>query len=150
MKPLVLRNAELGDIPILRRLHAIQNERDGTNYPLPQFFNSDGSLRTSIPAALIGHVEGMVRNGIYVQRVGELMFAGCDPKATAFSRRDIDALATLLRWQGYGDLYCHVPANRLKAIRKPLLAAGFDDIRERVIPLVTFYKDLRITGGDEE
>lgn len=146
MKRILLRNALPDDVAIIEKMNRIQNQRDGTNYPIPPFFNSDGSLRASIPVALIGHLNGMTSNALYVQRTGELMFAGCDPKATAFARRDIDALATLLTWQGYGDLYCHVPESRVKSIRKPLEAAGFDNIMERKIPLVTFYKDLRKVG----
>ena len=149
MKRIVLRNAIPADIGIIEKMNRMQNQRDGTSYPVPAMFNSDGSLRQSIPVALIGHVDGMTRNALYVQRTGELMFAGCDPKATAFARRDIDALATLLTWQGYGDLYCHVPEDRVKSIRKPLEAAGFGDLRDRKVPLVTFYKDLRVSGGEE-
>lgn len=149
MKRIILRNAVPADMAIIQKMHDAQTRRDGMSYPLPPFFNSDGSLRTSIPAALIGHQDGMTRNALYVQRTGEMMFAGCDAKATAFARRDIDALATLLTWQGYGDLYCHVPEKLVKSIRKPLEAAGFSDLRHREIPLVTFYKDLRVTGEGE-
>lgn len=139
MKPITLRPARISDLEDIREWHAAQNVRDSTGYPLPRIFNADGTLSVRVPVALIGEKDGEAQQALFVERCGELQFAGCDPRATAFARRDIDALATVLRWQGYGSLYCRVPVSLAKSVGKPLKAAGFKRINEQ---FVTFFKDL--------
>jgi hypothetical protein len=142
MKKIILRPATPDDLPIIRRLHAEQNERDGTSYPLPLFFTGrDPSQR--VPVSLVGVEEdtGNIVQAIWIERRAELMFAGCDnPKATAFARRDIDAMAAVLGWLGYTGLHCDAPLAVAEAVWKPLEKAGFEQNDER---LAHFYKDLR-------
>ena len=118
MKPIILRPATPGDLPYIRRFHAEQNERDGTSYPLPVLFDKDGKLTDRAPVVLVGCIEGTDEpvQAIWVERRAELMFAGCDPKATAFARRDIDGLAGILSWLGSTGLHCDVPIALADAI----------------------------------
>jgi len=143
LKPIVLRPARPGDMAFIRLFHAAQNERDGTSYPLPHFFDPNGNLTQAVPVALVGVVEGsdIPVQAIWIERRAELMFAGCDPKATAFARRDIDALAAVLTWWGYTGVHCDVPIELREAIAKPLGKAGFDQNDDQ---LSHFYKDLRV------
>lgn len=127
--------------------HQEQNERDGTNYPLIRLFNADGTLSKRVPVALVGEKDGEPKQALYVERVDvyELQFSGCDPKATAFARRDIDVLSTVLQWQGIRKLNCFVPLPLVESISKPLSRAGFwrmDQPRENHVPVVHFFKDL--------
>ena len=140
MKPIILRPACPSDIDAIERFHRKQNERDGTDYPLTRIFNADGSLSRNVPVALVGDRGGEPMQALYVERTAELMFAGCDPKATAFARRDADALCAVLAWQGYTGLHCAVPVALAKAIAKPLKAAGFERTDDR---LAHFFRDLR-------
>jgi hypothetical protein len=123
----------------IREWHHHQNVRDKTTYPLAPIFNPDGTLTTRVPVALIGEKEGVPRQALYVERVGELLFAGCDPTATAFARRDIDGLADVLRWLGYGALHCKVPRGTAKFVSKPLIKAGFRCVDDE---FSHFFKDL--------
>ncbi len=142
MKPIILRPAKPEHMGLIRMLHAEQNQRDGTSYPLPRLFDKDGNLTDRAPVVLVGVEEGSDEpvQAIWVERRAELMFAGCDPKATAFARRDIDGLAAVLTWLGYSGLHCDVPVALVEAIGKPLDKAGFERNDER---LAHFFKDLR-------
>jgi hypothetical protein len=141
MKPVILRPARLADMPFIRIFHAEQNERDGTTYPLPRMFNQDGTTTAQVPVVLVGCEEGsdVPVQAIWVERRAELMFAGCDPKATAFARRDIEGLATLLNWFGYKGLHCEVPVALAEAIAKPLNKAGFTQTDDR---LAHFFREV--------
>lgn len=141
MKPITLRPARPDDIVFVQQFHADQNRRDGTTYPMPRFFNPDGSLSIHTPVVLVGCQTGSDRpvQGIWVERRAELMFAGCNPKATAFARRDIDSLITVLSWQGYDGLHCDVPLEWSKRIRKPLEKAGFTQTDDR---LAHFFREV--------
>lgn len=125
----------------IRKFHAEQNLRDGTTYPLTRIFNADGTLTQNVPVALVGEESGAMEpsQALYCERTAELMFAGCDPKATAFAMREAEALATVLRWQGYRQLHCFVPLPWLDSIRKPLERAKFTYQSDR---LAHFMKDL--------
>jgi hypothetical protein len=125
MKPIILRPARPEDMQFIRKFHSEQNERDGTAYPLVPFFNSDMTLSSRVPVALVGERGKEPVQALYVERIAELQFAGCDPKGTAFARRDIEALATVLYWQGYRSIHCFVPHAVADSIRKPLEKAGF-------------------------
>jgi hypothetical protein len=142
VKPIILRPATPADLPFIKRFHAEQNERDGTSYPLPRLFDKDGNLTDRAPVVLVGVEEGSDEpvQAIWVERRAELMFAGCDPKATAFARRDIEGLAAVLTWLGYSGLHCDVPLALVEAIGKPLGKAGFEQNDHR---LAHFFKDLR-------
>jgi hypothetical protein len=142
VKPIVLRPATPADLPFIKRFHTEQNERDGTSYPLPRLFDKEGNLTDRAPVVLVGVKEGSDEpvQAIWVERRAELMFAGCDPKATAFARRDIDGLAAVLTWLGYSGLHCDVPLALVEAIGKPLSKAGFEQNDHR---LAHFFKDLR-------
>lgn len=144
MKPIILQPASPRHMPLIRQFHAEQNERDGTSYPLPQFFDKNGLLTQQVPVALVGVPEGSEDpvQAIWVERRAELMFAGCDPKATAFARRDIEGLAAVLSWLGYLGIHCDVPIALADAIGKPLDRAGFSRNDDR---LAHFYRDLKET-----
>lgn len=126
----------------IRQWHEHQNTRDSTTYPLVPIFNPDGTLSTRVPVALVGEKEGVPVQALYVERIAELQFAGCDPTATAFARRDIDALAAVLYWQGYRSLHCYVPRATVDSIQKPLLKAGFERVDTR---MALFFKSLETT-----
>lgn len=125
MRPIVLRNAMAEDMPMVREFHRRQNERDGTSYPLPHFFRKNGTKTDAVPVALVGVREGELVGSIYIERRAELMFAGCDPRMTAFARKDINALISLLSLLGYGGIHCDVPLNVLAGVSPPLETAGF-------------------------
>lgn len=139
MKPVTLRPARPEDMPRIIEWHREQNERDGTRYPLTRLFGPDGTLMRNVPVALIAEQEKEPQAAIYVELVPELMFAGCNPKATAFARRDIDAMMSVLRWQGYEGLNCRVPRSRAISVAKPLIAAGFHSTENS---LVNFFREL--------
>lgn len=142
MKPIILRPATRDDAAHIRMFHARQNDRDGTTYPLPRLFNPDGTLSIHTPVVLVGCEDGSQEplQAIWVERRAELMFAGCDPKATAFARRDIEALIGALGWQGYQGLHCEVPIGLVDAIRKPLEKAGFTQTDAR---LAHFFREVK-------
>jgi hypothetical protein len=138
MKPVILRPARPADLADMRRWHREQNERDGTCYPLTPIFCADGTLSKTVPLALVGMEGETPVNAFYVELVPELMFIGCNPKATACERRDVEAVLSVLRWQGYSGLNCRVPRIRLDSIRKPLEKAGFRSTEKE---LVNFFRD---------
>jgi hypothetical protein len=119
--------------------HREQNERDGTNYPLPDLFDELGNLARGIALALVVVEDDKVLQGIYFEaKTVEMCFAGCDPRATAVARREIDATAYLLRQAGYELISCLVPKQVAQQIEKPLTKAGF----ERTDKLEHFLKDI--------
>ncbi len=142
MKPVTLRPARPSDMIHIERFHRLQNERDGTSYPIPRIFKPNGTLYDSVPVALVGVEEGgndIPVGSIYVERRAELMFAGCDPKLTAFARRDIDGLLGVLTWLGYQGIHCDVPVALTEEIRKPLEKAGFTQTDDR---LAHFFREV--------
>ena len=139
MNPIKLRPATPFDMPQIIELHRQQNERDGTNYPLTLTFRFDGTLSPATPIALVAEENGEPKQAIYVERRAELLFAGCDPKATAYARKDIEALVTALSWMGYHGLHCEVPIGIVEMLQKPLEAAGFIRTDDK---LAHFYKEL--------
>jgi hypothetical protein len=141
VKPIILRPAKPEHMPLIRQFHLAQNARDKTTYPLPQFFDKHGLLTDQVPVALVGVEDGSDEpvQAIWVERRAELMFAGCDPKATAFARRDIEGLAAVLSWLGYHGIHCDVPIALAETIGRPLDRAGFTRNDHR---LAHFYRDL--------
>ena len=142
MTPINLYPARPEDLVAIRRFHREQNERDGTSYPLPRFFNKDGNPSMAFPVSLVGKEDGSSEplQAIWVERRAELMFAGCDPRATAFARRDIESLAAVLSWLGYNGVHCDVPIALAETIGKPLIKSGFERNDNR---LAHFYRDTR-------
>ena len=135
MKRITLRQAAHDDWPSIVALHQEHQAAQGTNYELPWLFGP------AIAVALVGVDEGgTIHNCVYVETVAELRFVGCDPKATAFSRREIAGLSYLLKLQGFRWLECFVPRPLKKMIEKPLRRAGFDCVDRE---LAHFAKDLR-------
>ncbi len=115
-----MRAAEREDWVAIRRLHVEHQAAQGTSYELPNLF------APPVVLALVGVDEsGAIRNVVYAEAVAELRFVGCDPVATAFSQRDADGFAYVLRMMGYRCLDCYVPRFLKKAISKPLRRAKF-------------------------
>jgi hypothetical protein len=135
MKRIILRQATRDDWPAIQRLHQEHQAAQRTNYELPWLFGS------AIAIALVGVEEsGAIRNCIYVETIAELRFVGCDPRATAFCRREIEGLSYVLKLQGLRCLECFVPRPLKKMLQKPLRRAGFDCVDRE---LAHFVKDLR-------
>jgi hypothetical protein len=156
MRRITLRQATQQDWPAIQRLHLEHQAAQGTNYELPNLFGP------AIAIALVGVEDpgphpgqhpgthgaggaggtgcGVIRNCIYVETIAELRFVGCDPKATAFGRREIEGLSYVLKLQGFRWLECFVPRQLKKMIQKPLRRAGFACVDRE---LAHFAKDLR-------
>jgi hypothetical protein len=153
MRRITLRQATQQDWPAIQRLHQEHQAAQGTNYELPNLFGP------AIAIALVGVEDpgahpgqhpgthgatgtggGAIRNCIYVETIAELRFVGCDPKATAFGRREIEGLSYVLKLQGFRWLECFVPRPLKKMIQKPLRRAGFTCVDRE---LAHFAKDLR-------
>jgi hypothetical protein len=135
MRRIVLRQATREDWPAIQQLHQEHQAAQGTNYELPWLFGP------AIAIALVGvEASGMIRNCIYVETIAELRFVGCDPRATAFCRREIEGLSYVLKFQGFRWLECFVPRQLKKMIQKPLQRAGFACVDRE---LAHFAKDLR-------
>jgi hypothetical protein len=142
MRRITLRQATLQDWPAIQQLHREHQAAQGTNYELPNLFGP------AIAIALVGVEDpgphgtggGSIRNCIYVETIAELRFVGCDPKATAFGRREIEGLSYVLKLQGFRWLECFVPRQLKKMIQKPLRRAGFACVDRE---LAHFAKDLR-------
>ena len=147
MKHITLRPSTPNDLPFIVRFHEEQNQRDGTSYPLPSpFFDKSGNPTDRVPVSLVGIEAGSEApvQAIWVERRAELMFAGCNAKATAFARRDIEGLTQVLRWLGYTGIHTDVPLLLADAVGKPLGLAGFERNDER---LAHFFRDLREKHG---
>lgn len=137
-----MRVAEPEDYPEVLKRHEEQNERDGTNYPLPQWFDETGRFQPNIALALVVEEEGEILQGVYFEaKQVELCLAGCDPRATAVSQRAVDGAAYLLASMGYTAIHSLVPRVIADAIEKPLHRAGFT----RNEHLVDFFKRI---GGE--
>jgi hypothetical protein len=142
MRRITLRQATEQDWPAIQQLHREHQAAQGTNYELPNLFGP------AIAIALVGVEDpgphgtggGAIRNCIYVETIAELRFVGCDPKATAFGRREIEGLSYVLKLQGFRWLECFVPRQLKKMIQKPLQRAGFACVDRE---LAHFAKDLR-------
>lgn len=138
MNCITLRQATPEDWPAILGIHAQHQAAQGTNYELPYLFGPQIAL------ALVGVDEGQrIRSCVYVEAVAEMRFVGCDPRATAFARREIDGLVYVLKHQGFRWLECFVPRKLKKMIGKPLRKAGFECVDRE---LAHFTKDMRGTN----
>ena len=121
MKRITLRQATRPDWPVIQQLHREHQAAQGTNYELPYLFGP------AIAIALAGvDEEGTIRNCVYVETIAELRFVGCDPRATAFSRREIEGLSYVLKLQGFRWLECFVPRQLKKMIQIYLQFFGLE------------------------
>lgn len=121
MKRGTLRLAKPSDWDAIVALHAEQNERDGTEYPLPTLFGDKG-----IVLALVVELDSKVIQALWFEaRTVELCFAGCDQRGTAIAEKDIEYFAYLLRQRGIAGINCKVPKQVSRAIGKPLRRGGF-------------------------
>ncbi len=135
MTRITLREATPEDWPAIVSLHVEHQAAQGTNFELPYLFGPQ------IPIALVGVDEsGAIRNVVYCEAVAEMRFIGCDPKATAFSRREIYGLAYVLKSKGFRWIECFVPRKLKSLIGKPLIKAGFHCVDRE---LSHFTRDLR-------
>lgn len=135
-----IRQAVPSDVPAIREHCRQQNERDGTNYPVPQIFDEYGRLMPMIALALVIVDEsGAVQQGVVFEKHVEMELFGCDPKATATLRKEIEAAFYLLRQQGYQTAHTFIPKQVVIPIERPLRKVGFmrDDFR-----LAHFCRDL--------
>jgi hypothetical protein len=135
MKRIRLRQATPDDWPAIQQLHRAHQAAQGTNYELPPLFDR------SIAIALVGvDDDSTIRSCIYIETIAELRFVGCDPRATAFGRRDIQGLRYFLKLQGFRWLECFVPRALKPSLQKPLQLAGFACVDRE---LAHFTQDLR-------
>ena len=138
MNRIALREATKEDWAAIVKLHIEHQAVQKSNYELPYLFSPQ------IAIALVGVDEqGTIHNCIYVEKIAEMRFIGCDAKATAFSRREAEGLAYVLKAQGFRWLECFVPRGLKRMIQKPLRRAGFDCVDKE---LAHFAKDLRGTN----
>ena len=135
MTRITLRQATHEDWPRIIAVHQHHQAAQGTSYELPWLFGP------SIMLALVGVDEaGAIRNCIYAEAVAELRFVGCDAKATACSRGEIDGFVYVLKRMGFRWLECFVPRPLKKMSQKPLVRAGFTCVDRE---LAHFTRDLR-------
>ena len=141
-----IRQAEPRDVPAIAEQHRLQNERDGTKYPMPELFDGRGRLMPNIALALAICDGEEVRQGVWFEKGLEMLLAGCDPKATAQLHKEIENVWYLLRKQGYTGVHCFVPKQVVLPVEKPLKKVGFerDDFR-----LAHLFKDLTVTEEEK-
>ena len=142
-----IRLMEPRDVPAVERLHAEQNARDHTDYPLTQVFDESFRVLPNVALALVVLDGDEVKQGVVFERGCEMLLSGCDPKATAELRKQIGSAFFLLRQRGYSGVHCFVPKQVVLPIEKPLEKVGFvrDDFR-----LAHFLKDLTLVEAEEE
>src|SRR5271166_5843556 len=109
-----IRAATPDDVPQIAARHQAQNQRDGTNYPMPKIFDVLGRLMPNIALAFVvtdtSKKEGEeVLQGVVFERQCEMLLFGCDPHATAQLHKEIEACFYLLRMKGYETVHCLVP-----------------------------------------
>ena len=142
MRRITLRQATAQDWPAIQRLHREHQAAQGTNYELPNLFGP------AIAIALVGVEDpgdrparggrtggGAIRNCIYVETIAELRFVGCDPKATAFGRREIEGLSYVLKLQGFRWLECFRTPATQEDDPETIAASGLRLCRSRARPL---------------
>lgn len=134
----VIRLARPSDWPTIQRLTQEQNQAQGTNTYLPNIF-AGAEFAPNIALAFIVERDGKPVQHFYFELVPEVCFGGCDAKATAFARREIDRIAFGLRAMGFTGINCKVPTHMAEHISAPLEKAGFNEDTE----LTHYFKDLR-------
>jgi hypothetical protein len=135
-----MRLLEPRDMMRLRELHAEQNKRDGTSYPLPRMFGYRGHFDPDIVLALAIERRGELVQGVYFQsKMAEMCFAGCDAEATAQVKNEAEAVKYTLRSLGITKLLTHIPLGGPLAIESALVRAGFKSMRA---DFSTFFLDI--------
>ena len=135
-----IREARPQDIPAIEEHCRKQNERDGTNYPVPRIFDESWRWMPNIALAMvIVDEKGEVQQAAIYERTVEQLLFGCEPKATAQLHKEIEGVFYLLRQRGYEGVHCFVPKQVELPVSKPLEKVGFkrDDWR-----LAHYFKDL--------
>jgi hypothetical protein len=140
-----IRLAKPSDWPTIQVFHMEQNTLQGTNTALPKLFKADGDFAPNIALAFVVERDGVPVSSFYFELVPEVCFAGCDPQATAFARREIERISFGLRSMGFTGINCKVPEHVSEAIASPLEKAGFTKDEG----LVHFFKDLRVDKGEQ-
>lgn len=130
---------------MIQQFHQEQNRLQGTNTALPTLFDANGDFAPNISLAFIVERDGVPVQSFYFELIPEVCFAGCDPQATAYARREIDRIAFGLRNMGYTGIRCAVPEHMAESIAPPLEKAGFEPSK-----LVHFFKDLRLKEDNDE
>lgn len=141
-----IRLAKASDWPTIQELHKDQNILQGTSTALPKLFKADGDFAANIALAFVVERDGVPVSSFYFELVPEVCFAGCDPQATAYARREIDRIAFGLRSMGFTGINCKVPEGVADSIAAPLEKAGFTEDEG----LVHFFKDLRLKEGEQD
>lgn len=134
-----MRRLEPRDVPRVLELAAEQNGRDRTSYPVPQLFGPDGQLVDNMPLALVTECDGAVQQAVLFERTTEVMCFGTNPRATSFSRREMDRMAYLLKLRGYTGAHCFVPVQAVEHMEKPLGRAGYERVDHK---LAHFFRDF--------
>lgn len=140
-----IRLARPSDWPLIKQFHQEQNLLQGTDYALPKLFDAGGNFAPNIALVFMIERNGNPVQAFYFELVPEVCFAGCDPAATAFARREIDRIAFGLRGMGFTGINCKVPEHLAESISAPLEKAGFDEDAK----LRHFFKDLRVEEKEE-
>jgi hypothetical protein len=134
------RPAQPKDMPQLIALHAKQNRRDKTRYPLAEIFDEDGRQAENIPMALVTVRDDEVLGAMIFEAKGlEMMLVGCNPRATVIARRERDGILYTLRAMGFQWIRCLVTKSVVKILSKPMKDAGFrrDDRR-----FASFFREI--------
>jgi hypothetical protein len=135
-----MRSMRPSDVPILLPLHVEQNLRDGTSYPLPRMFDEQGKLDRNIALAISMTKDDEPIQGVYFgARTVEMMFVGCNPKATLYSAREIASVRYALRAMKYEAIHTLIPKALVGVLQRPLEDAGFKRLDER---FAYFYQEI--------
>lgn len=133
------------DVPILLPFHVEQNKRDNTDYPLPRMFDAQGKRDSNIALALSMTKDDIPVQGVYFckNNAVEMCFAGCNPRATIYSAREIEAVRYTLRAMKYEVINCKIPLSMADMLQRPMEDAGFRRTDDR---FATFYQELHPEG----
>lgn len=128
-------------MPQLFALHAQQNRRDRTRYPLAEIFDEDGRQAPHIPYALVIARGDEVLGGIVFEAKGlEMMLIGCNSRVTIMAERERTGILYTLRKMGFRWIRTLVTKGAvLKVLKAPLVEAGFrrDDGR-----FASFFREI--------
>lgn len=126
-----MRSMIPADIPLLLPYHQEQNERDGTEYPMPRMFDEKGRLDGNIAMALTMERDGHPTQAVYFARsmvhAVEMMFVGCDPRSTVYSAREIQAASYVLKNLKVEAIHCLIPKQLTPSLTRTLCNAGFEN-----------------------
>lgn len=128
-------------MPQLIALHAQQNRRDRTRYPLAEIFDEDGRQAQNIPVAyVVARGDEVLGAIVYESKGVEMMLIGCDPRVTLIAERERAGILYTLRKMGFTWIRTLVTKGAvLKVLKAPLTQAGFrrDDGR-----FASFFREI--------